>query len=151
VILTYHDGKAVVTMSDDTPLWTKKLALVLVNASHIVNLRYSIKGKDSDFCSGDTLDLGTFVIDIRLSMSRKNVHSNADDIGKRTCELSFSLGRTSPLSIFYVNIFVYFVAITDWLMMLGYDIRSLAPDISYSGEVRPKEKDNSHVLLPMPE
>jgi hypothetical protein len=29
VILTYHDGKAVVTMSDDTPLWTKKLALVL--------------------------------------------------------------------------------------------------------------------------
>ena len=33
--------------------------------------------------------------------------------------------------------------------MLGYDIRSLAPDISYSGEVRPKEKDNSHVLLPM--
>jgi hypothetical protein len=31
VILTYHDGKAVVTMSDDTPLWTKKLALVLVN------------------------------------------------------------------------------------------------------------------------
>jgi hypothetical protein len=24
-------------------------------------------------------------------------------------------------------------------MMLGYDIRSLAPDISYSGEVRPKE------------
>ena len=49
VILTYHDGKAVVTMSDDTPLWTKKLALVLVNASHIVNLRYSIKGKDTHY------------------------------------------------------------------------------------------------------
>ncbi|CAC5364631.1 unnamed protein product [Mytilus coruscus] len=39
--------------------------------------------------------------------------------------------------------------ITNWLLMLGYDVRSLAPDISYSGEIRPKEKQNQHVLLPM--
>ncbi|XP_063415376.1 teneurin-m-like isoform X2 [Mytilus trossulus] len=49
VMLSYHDGKAVVTLSDDTPMWANRLALVLVNSSQIVNLRFNIKGKDTHY------------------------------------------------------------------------------------------------------
>ncbi|XP_060065187.1 teneurin-m-like [Ylistrum balloti] len=41
------------------------------------------------------------------------------------------------------------LAITDWLLMLGYDLRSLAPDISYTGDIRPESHDASRRLLPM--
>ncbi|XP_062616760.1 teneurin-2-like [Saccostrea cucullata] len=40
------------------------------------------------------------------------------------------------------------LSVTEWMSMLGYDIRSLAPDISYTGEIRPKKKDTDLSLLP---
>lgn len=40
------------------------------------------------------------------------------------------------------------LSVTEWMSMLGYDIRSLAPDVSYTGEIRPKKKDTDLSLLP---
>lgn len=34
-------------------------------------------------------------------------------------------------------------------MMLGFDIQSLAPDVSYTGEIRPSRRDQDKQLLPM--
>ncbi|XP_056012592.1 teneurin-m-like isoform X8 [Ostrea edulis] len=40
------------------------------------------------------------------------------------------------------------LSVTEWMSMLGYDIRSLAPDVSYTGEIRPKRKGTDFSLLP---
>ena len=42
-----------------------------------------------------------------------------------------------------------FTATTEWLHMLGVDIRSLAPDISYTGEIRPQHHHDNNQLLPV--
>lgn len=90
VTLSYHDGKAVVSTSDDAPMWAKQLAKIFVNSSHLVNLRYNIKGKDihhliktdpgqarNDLNAlGITSDLAQFENDINVTVHR-NKHIDA--------------------------------------------------------------------------
>ena len=40
-----------------------------------------------------------------------------------------------------------FPDLTDWLTALGYDIQSIAPDVSYTGDLNPKAADTNHQLL----
>ena len=37
--------------------------------------------------------------------------------------------------------------LTDWLTALGYDIKSIAPDVSYTGDLNPANSGSSHQLL----
>ena len=37
---------------------------------------------------------------------------------------------------------------TEWLNILGYDIRSMAPDVSYTGDLNPSPPLATHHLLP---
>lgn len=37
--------------------------------------------------------------------------------------------------------------LTEWLTALGYDIASMAPDVSYTGDVNPKKVGTNHQLL----
>ncbi|KAK3100250.1 hypothetical protein FSP39_016934 [Pinctada imbricata] len=39
--------------------------------------------------------------------------------------------------------------VSDWLSVLGFDMDSLVPDISYNGEIRKRSHDTSYSLLPM--
>ena len=46
ITVSYNEGKAKVSYLDTAPSWAKQLAMVLINGSHFVDLKFNIKGRD---------------------------------------------------------------------------------------------------------